>query len=247
MELTLNPPRVPAATYRVQLHKGFTFRDAAAIVPYLARLGITDLYTSPFFKANPGSMHGYDVVDYGELNPEIGTRADYDALAAVLREHEMGLLVDFVPNHMGIASGRNVWWQDVLENGKSSPYAPYFDIDWQPIKPELQDQVLLPVLGEHYGEVLERGELRQRSTTARSRSTTTNCRCRWPRRPIRPCCGKPSPAIQAVMGAEELPLLELQSIATAFERLPAGTDRDAEALTVRSGRSWSPKPAPTTD
>ena len=150
----------PTSTYRVQLNAGFTFADARAIVPYLHDLGIGALYTSPFLCATPGSTHGYDVTDYGSLNPEIGTEEDLQALTTELRERGMGALVDVVPNHMGIAGGANAWWQDVLENGRTSPYAEFFDIDWRPLKEELRGKILLPVLGDHYGVVLERGELR---------------------------------------------------------------------------------------
>src|SRR5918995_1948885 len=152
--------RPPTSTYRVQLNAGFTFEDARAIVPYLDDLGIGALYTSPFLCATPGSTHGYDVTDYGSLNPEIGTDEDLQTLTTELRQRGMGALVDVVPNHMGIAGGANAWWQDVLENGRTSAYADYFDIDWRPLKEELRGKILLPVLGDHYGVVLERGELR---------------------------------------------------------------------------------------
>ena len=150
----------PTSTYRVQLNAGFTFADARAIVPYLHDLGIGALYTSPFLCATPGSTHGYDVTDYGSLNPEIGTEEDLRALTARCASAAWALLVDVVPNHMGIAGGANAWWQDVLENGRTSPYAEFFDIDWRPLKEELRGKILLPVLGDHYGVVLERGELR---------------------------------------------------------------------------------------
>ena len=156
---TPSTPRVPTATYRVQLHKDFTFNQAREIVPYLAALGISDLYTSPFFQASPGSTHGYDIVDHNHLNAEIGTPEEFDALVAELKRHKMGLLTDFVPNHMGIAETTNQWWMDVLENGPSSLAAPCFDIDWHPLKRELENKVLLPILGDQYGRVLERGEL----------------------------------------------------------------------------------------
>ncbi len=153
-------PRIPSATYRVQMHKGFTFVQAREIVPYLHDLGISDLYTSPFFQASPGSTHGYDIVDHNHLNPEIGTEADFDAMVAALHEHQMGLVADFVPNHMGIAETTNGWWMDVLENGPSSLTAKCFDIDWHPLKRELENKVLLPILGDQYGRVLEKGELK---------------------------------------------------------------------------------------
>jgi hypothetical protein len=154
-----SPHHPPSSTYRVQLNADFTFADTRTIVPYLARLGIGALYTSPFLCATPGSTHGYDVTDYGRLNPEIGAEDDLHALTDTLRAHGMGLLVDVVPNHMGIAGGANAWWQDVLENARTSAYADFFDIDWRPLKEELRGKILLPVLGDHYGVVLERGEL----------------------------------------------------------------------------------------
>jgi isoamylase len=148
------------ATYRMQLHSGFGFRAALEQIDYLRQLGITDLYLSPIFRAGPGSTHGYDVVSHEHLNPELGTAADFEALCARLKELRMGLLLDWVPNHMGNTAGKNPWWDDVLENGRSSIHATAFDIDWDPLKEELRDTVLLPVLGDQYGRVLERGELR---------------------------------------------------------------------------------------
>ena len=122
-------PRIPIATYRLQLNHTFTFRDAARIMPYLHALGITDCYTSSLLKAVPGSMHGYDLVDPGVLNPELGTDQDFQDFTATLKQHDMGLLLDVVPNHMGISSTENRWWWDVLEHGPSSRYATAFDID----------------------------------------------------------------------------------------------------------------------
>ncbi len=153
---------IPSATYRVQLHAGFRFADAMALVPYLAGLGISHLYCSPFLRARAGSTHGYDVVDHGRINPEIGTRADFDALVAALHAHDMGMLIDLVPNHMGVLGGDNAWWLDVLENGRASAYAEHFDIDWASADPALTGRVLLPLLGDQYGIVLERGELKLR-------------------------------------------------------------------------------------
>ncbi|MGE5478192.1 MAG: malto-oligosyltrehalose synthase [Bacteroidales bacterium] len=152
-------PAIPRATYRLQLHRGFTFADAEAAVPYLAELGVSHLYVSPILKARAGSTHGYDIIDHNQLNPELGTRAELDGLAARLAAHGMGLVVDFVPNHMGVGQADNSWWLDVLEWGEDSPYARFFDIDWQPPRRELKGKVLLPFLGDHYGAVLERGEL----------------------------------------------------------------------------------------
>ena len=152
--------RLPISTYRLQFHRGFTFQKATAVVPYLAELGITDCYCSPYLQARPGSMHGYDITDHNRLNAELGTEADYDAFTNALSQHRMGQVLDFVPNHMGVDPVTNHWWRDVLEDGPSSPHARFFDIDWDPIKPELKGKVLLPFLGDHYGLVLERGELK---------------------------------------------------------------------------------------
>jgi (1->4)-alpha-D-glucan 1-alpha-D-glucosylmutase len=150
--------RQPLATYRVQLHKGFTFDDAAAIAEYLRELGVTDLYTSPILQAAPGSTHGYDVVDHTHLNVEIGGDEGYERFSAALGKASLGHLLDIVPNHMGIG-GQNALWVDLLENGPSSQTAHFFDVEWHPVKEELADKVLLPTLGDRYGAVLERGEL----------------------------------------------------------------------------------------
>jgi glycogen operon protein len=147
------------ASYRLQLHPGFRFSDALAVTSYLNELGITDVYTSPLLRAAAGSTHGYDVVDYGALNPELGGEPEFSAFSDELRRRGMGLLLDFVPNHMGISSGQNGAWDDVLEHGPSSPCAEFFDIDWAPSRADLQGRVLLPILDGQYGDVLERGDL----------------------------------------------------------------------------------------
>src|SRR5262245_1201656 len=152
--------RFPEATYRLQFHAGFTFRDARALVPYLHALGITHCYASPYLKARPGSQHGYDISDHRSLNPEIGTEDDYNAWVAALHARGMGQILDVVPNHMGIVGNQNAWWNDVLENGPASPYAGNFDIDWRSYMPDLYDRVLVPVLGDPYGKVLESGQLK---------------------------------------------------------------------------------------
>lgn len=147
-------------TYRVQLRPGFGLSDAADIIPYLARLGVSHLYTSPYLAAAPGSTHGYDVVDHGRVNAELGGDAGHEELRAGLRAAGLAQLIDVVPNHMAIGGPENVWWWDVLENGRSSRYASYFDVDWDPPEAKLRDTVLLPVLADHYGRVLEAGGLR---------------------------------------------------------------------------------------
>ena len=155
-------PTIPRATYRVQLNAGFAFRDAMAIVPYLAALGISHLYCSPYFRARSGSMHGYDVVDHNSFNPEIGTPEEFEQFVATLRSHGMGHVLDIVPNHVGIMGSDNAWWMDVLENGEASVNAEYFDIDWTPANAALAHKVLVPVLGDSYGIVLERGQIELR-------------------------------------------------------------------------------------
>ncbi len=153
-------PRIPTSTYRLQFNKHFTFEDAKNIVKYFHDLGISDIYASPYFRAKEGSLNGYDIVDPNSLNPEIGTEEQYNAFIAELHTYEMGQILDIVPNHMCIESKDNVWWIDVLENGPSSLYANYFDIDWNPVKKELKDKILIPVLGEQYGNILEGQELK---------------------------------------------------------------------------------------
>jgi len=151
--------RVPLSTYRLQFNQDFTFRDARAVVDYLHDLGISDCYASSYLKAVPGSPHGYDVADPTRLNPEIGTDDDYVVWVRALAARDMGHVMDLVPNHMGIAKSANPWWLDVLENGASSRFARFFDIEWHPVKDELADKLLIPILGDQYGEALERQEL----------------------------------------------------------------------------------------
>ena len=160
--MLLSMPKLPAAgsTYRVQLHSGFTLDDAADIVPYLARLGITHLYCSPVLQATPGSTHGYDVVDHGHISADLGGRPALDRLHRALDEHGMGMVVDIVPNHMAAVGPANRMWWDVLENGPSSLWARAFDIDWNPPEHKLRRRVLVPILGDHYGRVLEAGQFR---------------------------------------------------------------------------------------
>lgn len=158
--------RVPRATYRVQLHAGFDFDAAAAIVPYLASLGISHLYTSPITMARPGSLHGYDVVDHARVNPELGGEPGLERLHRALRAAGMGLLVDFVPNHMGVGGAHNPYWLDVLEWGREGRYCDWMDIDWQPAEETLVGKLLVPFLGAPYGEVLESEQLQVRLDAA---------------------------------------------------------------------------------
>lgn len=226
-------PRIPQSTYRVQFNRTCTFRDVAKIVPYLHDLGITDLYASPYFTAVPGSMHGYDIVDPTTLNAEVGTEADYRAMVAALQQHDMGQLLDVVPNHMGITHQLNGWWQDVLENGPSSPYASFFDIDWDPLKPELRDKVLLPILGDQYGIVLENHQLQLVYEQGRFLIRYYDHSL-----PVAP---KPSALILAHRletltrntDEHQLHLSELESIITALRHLPSRQDRAPALIAER--------------
>ncbi len=225
--------RVPVATYRLQFQRAFTFADAAGLVPYLHQLGITDCYASPFLQTASGSSHGYDISNHNALNAEIGSEQDYDQLVAELNRHQMGLVLDWVPNHMGIAGNENAWWLDVLENGPSSPYAPFFDIDWSPVKAELRNKVLLPILGDQYGNVLENQEL---ILTFQDGAFTV---CYQDRRlPIAPrqytqILRHRLDALSGRLGKDSPHFLELQSIITAFDHLPPPTETDPEKLIER--------------
>src|SRR5213080_3260939 len=224
-------PRIPISTYRLQFNRWFTFSQARAIVPYLHALGVTDAYASPYFQASPYSLHGYDITDHNKLNEAIGSRADYDAWAAELRAHSVGQILDFVPNHVGIGDSRNVWWMAVLENGLSSRYAPYFDIEWQPRKFDLRDKVLLPILSDQYGRVLERGELQ-----VWFEEGTFYLLYGERRLPIAPGTYRYVLGIAlqnlAEHGGEGF-YAELQSVLTALEYLPKRTETDPKRITER--------------
>jgi (1->4)-alpha-D-glucan 1-alpha-D-glucosylmutase len=225
--------RVPVSTYRLQFHRGFTFEQARDLVPYLAALGITDCYSSPHLKASPGSTHGYDICDHNQLNPEVGAESEYAAFTSALSAHGMGQVVDFVPNHMGIDASTNGWWRDVLENGRCSSFAAFFDIDWDPIKSELEEKVLLPILGDQYGLVLERGELRvvyeDGSFVLRyfDKNLPINPR-QFPR-----VLEHGLESLQEDLGDDDPRLLELLSIATSLRNLPAYTETDTARVTER--------------
>jgi len=151
---------IPDATYRLQMGENCTFADAAELVPYLAALGISHVYCSPYLKARQNSPHGYDITDHNSFHPEIGDASGFKAFVAALAAHGMGHVLDLVSNHMGVGGSDNAWWLDVLENGRAAVHADYFDIDWRPVLERLRDRVLLPVLGDHYGAILEQGALR---------------------------------------------------------------------------------------
>lgn len=226
--------RIPRATYRLQFHRGFTFRDAIALIPYLADLGISHLYCSPYLRARAGSTHGYDIVDHQSLNPEIGTREDFDRMAEVLAAHGMGQILDVVPNHMGVLGADNAWWLDVLENGQSSPFADFFDIDWQPAAEHLRNRVLVPVLGDHYGTVLARGELSLRFDAEAGTFSVHYHQHRFPLGP-RSYSGlleqaAAQPVLSGLVGLQS----HLRALATAFAELPHRDDVSGENMIRRS-------------
>ncbi len=159
MDRQLPIPPCPSATYRLQLHAGFKLAQATELVDYLSQLGITHVYASPVLTARPGSTHGYDVINHDQVNPELGTAQDFDQLVAALQARGMGLILDIVPNHMGVGGNDNAWWLDTLEWGEDSPYARFFDIDFKTKRPGLRGKVMIPVLGDQYGKVLQSGEL----------------------------------------------------------------------------------------
>ncbi|PYK32254.1 MAG: malto-oligosyltrehalose synthase [Verrucomicrobia bacterium] len=225
-------PRIPVCTYRLQLNRWFTFAQAREIVPYLRELGVSDVYASPYFQAGPNSMHGYDIVDHNKLNPAIGSQEDYDAWISELHKYEMGQVLDFVPNHMGVTEPGNQWWADVLENGPSSMYAPYFDIEWRPQKEDLRDKVLLPILTDQYGRVLERGEFKVRFDEGAFYLEYGHFKL-----PIAP--GTYRLILELALEnlsdfKEEGFYAEFQSILTALEYLPRRTEIDPEKIAERA-------------
>jgi (1->4)-alpha-D-glucan 1-alpha-D-glucosylmutase len=225
-------PRIPVCTYRLQFNRWFTFAQAREIVPYLHALGVSDVYASPYFQASPESMHGYDITDHNQLNAAIGSREEYDAWIAELHGHGMGQVLDFVPNHMGVMQSGNKWWMDVLENGPSSMYAPYFDIDWQPLKSDLRDKVLLPILTDQYGRVLERGEFQVRFEEGAFYLAYRNQKL-----PIAP--GTYRYILELALEnladyKDEDFYAEFQSILTALEYLPRRTETDPEKIAERT-------------
>jgi len=233
MSISITHPRIPTATYRLQFNDTFTFIDAARIVPYLHALGITDCYSSSYLRAVPGSPHGYDIVDPTMMNPDLGTEHDFRIFTDSLAQHGMGQILDVVPNHMGIAKSCNTWWLDVLENGPSSNYAAFFDIDWHPVKAELEDKVLLPILGEQYGTVVESQEIILEYHEGRFFIRHYDHQL-----PVDP---KPSAMILAlrldelISGAQsgDPHVQEFQSILTALRHLPARNELDPARVAER--------------
>jgi (1->4)-alpha-D-glucan 1-alpha-D-glucosylmutase len=228
--------RIPLSTYRLQFNRNFTFAQAAEIVPYLAALGISHCYASPYLRARPGSVHGYDIIDHHNLNPEIGSPEDYERFVSALHDHGMGQILDIVPNHMGVMGGDNAWWLDVLENGEASNYAEFFDIDWEPLKDELQGKVLVPVLGDQYGTILERGDLKLKFDESKGEFSIFYFQHRFPVNPkeyprvLSPAADR---LAQRVDGQNEN-LLELQSLIAAFGHLPGREEKQPEKRAERA-------------
>ena len=231
--LLRSPPR---ATYRLQFNAAFTFVRAAELVPYLDRLGVSHCYASPFLKARPGSAHGYDIVDHGRLNPEVGSDAEFAHFVAILHEHGMGQIIDVVPNHMGVMCNDNPWWLDVLENGRASVYARFFDIDWFPYRDELRGKLLLPVLGDHYGLMLDRGELRLAFDAAAGEFSVIYQHHRFPVDPreYTRILGHGLDGLAARLGPEHPQMLEFDSLVTAFGHLPGRMETDGQKVAERN-------------
>jgi len=227
------PSRVPSSTYRLQLNHQFTLAQATELVDYLDELGIGAGYVSPLLKARPGSLHGYDIIDHTILNPELGGLAELQRFAHTLAEHQMGLVLDVVPNHMCISDPGNRLWTDVLENGRSSPFADFFDIDWDPPKPDLVNKLLLPLLGDQYGRVLENQEIRVTCESGAFFAQYYELRL-----PLEPQSWRLilTPVLAAVaqqLGEADEHVLELASTLTALKNLPSRIETDLAKVTER--------------
>ncbi len=226
-------PRIPVATYRLQFNYQFRFTNAKEIIHYLYDLGISDVYASPYFKAKKGSLHGYDIVSHTSLNSEIGTKEAYDELIDDLQKLGMGQILDIVPNHMCISTKDNIWWMDVLENGPSSLYATFFDIDWEPVKRELKNKVLLPILGDQYGRILENQEIKLLFEEGAFFIYYYDNKF-----PIRPqtytlILEHRIDELKNLLSGENLHLVELLSIITALKHLPPYTETGNEKISER--------------
>ena len=227
--------RIPRATYRLQFSRDFSLAQATDLVPYLQALGISHCYASPLLRARPGSPHGYDIIDHGALNPEIGTPGDLARFVRALHDHHMGLILDFVPNHMAVLGSDNAWWQDVLENGQASPFAPFFDIDWRPLREDLHGKVLLPVLANPYGQELERGAITLGFQGPRGEFRLSHGPHGFPvdpgAYPLILAAGREWLAQRLDPAAPER--LELESLMTAFGHLPGRDSAGPEAAAER--------------
>jgi (1->4)-alpha-D-glucan 1-alpha-D-glucosylmutase len=234
IEEVFHKRRVPNATYRLQFTPSFTFRDGRAVVAYLHQLGISDVYTSPILRARAGSTHGYDITDHSMLNPELGGETEFNQLSNALRRERMGLILDIVPNHMGIGDPSNVWWMDVLENGPSSAFARCFDIDWEPVNPDLDNKVLLPILEDQYGQVLEKAKLKLSYDNGAFFLNYYALRLPVAPDTYIPILKHRLEALTTQLGPENEHVQELQSIITALGHLPPRTEQSAEKMAVRA-------------
>jgi (1->4)-alpha-D-glucan 1-alpha-D-glucosylmutase len=233
----------PVATYRLQFNNHFKFEDAERLLDYLQALGVTHVYSSPILKARAGSMHGYDIIDHNRINPELGGEEGFEKLCRALRQRGMGLVLDLVANHVGVNEDVNHWWQDVLENGRASEYANYFDIDWNPLKPELRDRLLLPVLGGQYGEELENGNLRLVYDEEHARVMVDYFGKRFPVDPhsyplifSSPRAVRGAPVQRDEAQPPEADLAELRTLLAEFGELPAHNSHDHDAIRLRRNR-----------
>lgn len=218
--------RIPVATYRLQFNAQFTFELAASLVDYLDDLGVSDLYSSPVLKARKGSLHGYDVVDHSEINPEAGSLEELSSLAEDLKGRGMGLVMDIVPNHMCVAGSENRWWQDLLENGPSSPFARYFDVDWNPPNEGLKNRVLLPILGDQFGRALENQEIRLSYGEGVFTASYYETRLPIAPRTSARILERALSSLSARLGDSHTDVLELESIINALRHLPPRTETD---------------------
>lgn len=228
--------RIPLSTYRLQLGSELTLGQVRSLLPYLDELGISDLYLSPLFRARTESSHGYDVVDHGTIDPAIGDIEQFQQLAETAQRSGMGIVLDVVPNHMGINDPGNAWWLDVLENGEGAYFAEFFDIDWRPAASALQDKILLPFLGDSFGAVLERGELQIVYANERLQLQYFNRRfplapTTWPE--VLELVASRQGDAKLGVTAEASHWLELQSITLELRNLPARHKRDAASMEER--------------
>lgn len=225
---------IPVSTYRLQFNRHFTFRDAEKIVPYLKEIGISHIYASPFLWAKAGSLHGYDIIDHSSVNPEIGSESDFNKFVTTVQKNSMGIILDIVPNHMGIGS-ENKWWMDVLENGQASEYADFFDIDWNPIKNELAGKVLVPVLSDHYGNILSNGGFKFCFDCNEGRFKLIYENQEFPINPSSyPLILEHNiNRLEYLTGSENKDFLEYQSIITALKNLPVTNETDIKKIKER--------------
>lgn len=226
--------KIPNSTYRLQLNKKFTFLQAKEIIPYLKELGITHCYISPILKARSSSDHCYDIVNHYEFHEDLGTKQDFYDFSDTLHSYGLGLICDIVPNHMGVNS-ENIWWMDVLENGEASEFAHYFDIDWAPFKKELKSKVLLPVLGDHYGNILTNGNLELKLNPSNSKIELFYYDNKFPVNPSSyPLIMEHRlDILSSRLGGSNSDFLEYQSIITAFNNLPVHTQNSSEQIQIR--------------